>query len=118
MRPDERYIAILRVVQAIPPGHVMTYGQVAEAAGLPRRGRLVGKVLRGLPEGSDVPWHRVVNASGGISVRGDGAVAEQRRRLEREGVVFDAADSIDLALYAFRAGNVTTYPASPPGETN
>lgn len=99
MGGEAAYMGILKVVQAIPAGHVMTYGQVAEAAGLPRRARLVGKVLADLPDGSDVPWHRVVNASGRISVRGRGSAAEQRRRLEREGVTFEASGRIDLGVY-------------------
>ena len=75
-----------------------SYGQVASEAGLPRRARLVGRVLRQQTEGTELPWHRVVNAAGAISTRG-GAEREQRRRLELEGVEFKANGKIDLALY-------------------
>lgn len=77
------------MVAAIPEGRVTTYGEVARRAGLPNRARLVGRVLSRLPGGSRLPWHRVVNASLQISRRGDpAAMAEQRRRLEQEGVTF------------------------------
>ena len=94
-------MAILAAIQSIPPGHVMTYGQVATRAGLPRRARLVGRLLRDLPDRSDIPWHRVVNAAGAISERGDRWVARQRRLLEAEGISFDELGRIDLAVYQF-----------------
>ncbi len=87
--PQER---IWQVVAAIPRGRVATYGQVATLAGMPRHARLVGRTLSNLPAGSRLPWHRVVNAGLRISERGDDrAMAEQRRRLEREGVDFVGA---------------------------
>jgi methylated-DNA-protein-cysteine methyltransferase-like protein len=81
----------------------MTYGQVATAAGLPGRARMVGRVMRQLPEGSNVPWQRVVNAQGRISKRGDysGGEWEQRLRLESEGVRFGASGAIDLATFGW-----------------
>jgi len=77
---------------------VASYGQVASEAGLPRRARLVGRVLGQQTEGTELPWHRVVNAAGAIRTRG-GAEREQRRRLESEGVEFKANGKIDLSLY-------------------
>jgi methylated-DNA-protein-cysteine methyltransferase-like protein len=84
---------ILRAVRAIPRGRVATYGQIARLAGLGGQARRVGYALAALPSGSRVPWHRVVNAAGRISVRsGDRSVEMlQRRMLEREGVRFDVA---------------------------
>jgi len=75
-------------VRAIPTGRVTTYGAVAQRAGLPRRARLVGKVLGQLPNGSDVPWHRVVAAGGRIAFP-DGSPSRNKQvsRLRREGVV-------------------------------
>jgi methylated-DNA-protein-cysteine methyltransferase-like protein len=83
---------------------VATYGQVARLAGLSGQARLVGYALSALPERSGVPWHRVVNASGGISLRRDGGpeAAIQRHLLEREGVRFDARDAIPLAAFRWR----------------
>jgi methylated-DNA-protein-cysteine methyltransferase-like protein len=93
---------VLATVDCIPRGRVASYGQIAREAGLPRRARLVGKVLSALPSGSKLPWHRVVNAAGRISLRADGRPSmEQRRRLEREGVEL-ASGRVDLERYGWR----------------
>lgn len=82
--PEER---IWQVVSMIPPGKVASYGQVAALSGLPAHARYVGALMARLPPGTRLPWHRVVNAGLGISARGDPeGEAEQRRRLEAEGV--------------------------------
>jgi methylated-DNA-protein-cysteine methyltransferase-like protein len=84
---DDPRRAILVVVESLPRGRVSTYGLVAARAGLPRRARLVGRVLSQLPAGTDVPWHRVVGAGGRIAFPpGSRANREQRARLAREGV--------------------------------
>ena len=95
---------IYATVSRIPKGRVATYGQVAEVAGLPRRARLVGRALRELDEDSDVPWHRVVNAKGTISLRGDLLDHEglQEHLLRREGVAFDGR-AISLERYGWQA---------------
>lgn len=98
------YQLIYATVRSIPKGRVATYGQVAELAGLPRQARLVGYALNVLPAGSTVPWHRVVNAQGRISLRsaGEGHDQRQRRRLEREGVHFNLQGHIDLGKFRWR----------------
>lgn len=74
-----------RLVRRIPRGRVVTYGQVAALLGRPRAARAVGRALGGCPP--DLPWHRVVNARGGISPRGRlSSVLTQRIRLEAEGI--------------------------------
>lgn len=79
--------AILAVVRAVPPGKVTTYGAVAERAGWPGRARLVGHVLGKLPNGTDVPWHRVVAAGGRIALpAGSPSRDRQLRLLRKEGV--------------------------------
>lgn len=106
---------ILAAVRAIPRGKVCSYGQVAALAGLPRRARLVGTVLRTHPTTRGLPWHRVINSAGRISFPlGSDAYARQRRLLEREGVVFvgerismkrfgwPASDDLDQALWGMR----------------
>ncbi len=85
IEPEQRIYAVLA---AIPSGAVVTYGQVAELAGLPRAARLVGRTLSKLPGDSTLPWHRVINASGGISLPQDSPGFErQKKRLQEEDVV-------------------------------
>lgn len=86
---QESYRRILAAVAAIPRGRVASYGQVAANAGLPRGARLVGRVLA--RSSGRLPWHRVLGASGRISLPpGSAAFAEQIRRLEAEGVAVRA----------------------------
>jgi methylated-DNA-protein-cysteine methyltransferase-like protein len=93
---------ILAAVRRIPHGKVCTYGNVAEVAGLPRRARLVGTVLR-QTSGRVLPWYRVINAGGRISFpTGSDAYARQRHKLEAEGVVF-AGGRVDLRRYGWPA---------------
>src|SRR3954469_16027838 len=89
-RTSSNYRRIYAVVSRIPKGRVATYGQVAVLAGLPRQARLVGYAMHSLPADSDVPWHRVVNATGKISIRSDGLGHDelQAQLLAREGVRF------------------------------
>ena len=91
---------ILAAVRRIPRGKVCTYGDVAEVAGLPRRARLVGTVLR-QTSGRGLPWYRVINAGGRISFPvGSDAYARQRHKLEAEGVVF-VGGRVDLRRYGW-----------------
>jgi len=94
------YRRIYAVVARVPRGRVATYGQIAALAGLSGRARQVGYALHALPEGSTLPWHRIVNARGMTSLPG-AAGEEQCRRLARERVVFDARGRIDLARFAW-----------------
>ena len=80
---------IWQVVHSIPPGRVATYGQVARLAGLPGYARYVGTVLKNLPRGSRLPWHRVVNARGCLSFPRHGSKhRRQQKLLEAEGILF------------------------------
>lgn len=99
------YDRIYAIVRRIPRGRVATYGQIAGLAGLPGHARQVGYALHALPAGTAVPWHRVVNASGGCSLRAaPGAELTQRLLLEREGVRFDARGRVPLAKVRWRRG--------------
>ena len=90
---------IWQVVAMIPPGHVATYGDVAQMAGLALGARKVGRVLSQLPTGTTLPWHRVINAAGRISLPADSpGHRTQRDRLEAEGVVF-VKGRVSLARY-------------------
>lgn len=93
-----RRLRILATVDAIPSGRVSTYGRIAAEAGLGRAARLVGRTLRDLDVA--VPWHRVLNAAGRISLTGEGA-SEQRRRLEAEGVEFRSSGAVDLERFGW-----------------
>jgi methylated-DNA-protein-cysteine methyltransferase-like protein len=95
------YREIYAIVRRVPRGRVATYGLIARLAGIPRHARRVGYALAALRE-DGVPWHRVVNAKGEISLRPTAGYAEQRGLLEREGVVFDAEGRIDLARFQWR----------------
>jgi methylated-DNA-protein-cysteine methyltransferase related protein len=89
------------VVRRVPAGRVTTYGDIAVLAGFPGQARLVGYALHALPAHSAVPWHRVINARGGISVgrTHPGGELVQRRLLEEEGVIFDAGGRVSLSHY-------------------
>ncbi len=90
------------MVRRIPRGRVATYGQIAELAQAsgPRQ---VGYALHALPEAHDVPWHRVVNARGTISLRsGLGGEAHQHALLKAEAVEFDANGRIDLDRFRWK----------------
>ena len=92
------YQRIYAVVRRIPQGRVATYGQVASLAGLAGQARQVGYALHALPKGTAIPWHRVVNAHGGISLRSmPGGELVQRGLLEREGIRLDPRGRVPLA---------------------
>jgi methylated-DNA-protein-cysteine methyltransferase related protein len=94
--------AIFAVIRAIPRGKVATYGQVALLAGLPRAARLVGYALRGLPDQTTLPWHRVINAAGKIALpAGSPGFCEQVMRLTAEGIVVKNG-RIPLAQYQWQ----------------
>ncbi len=103
MKPRGAYARIYRVVSRIPPGRVATYGQIAKLAGLPGHARQVGYALHRLPGNSAVPWHRVLNHKGQISLHSDAAIrAVHRMILEKEGVVFERGDAVVLKRYQWR----------------
>ncbi|MBB5213262.1 MGMT family protein [Microbulbifer hydrolyticus] len=84
----------------VPPGRVVTYGGLAELAGLPRAARLVGQTLRKLPKDTKLPWHRVVNAQGRISIPEPG-YQRQKRRLEDEGITL-VRGKVDLERFRWQ----------------
>jgi methylated-DNA-protein-cysteine methyltransferase-like protein len=97
---DALYARIYDIVCQVPAGRVATYGQIARIAGC--TARVAGYAMAAVPARSDVPWQRVVNAAGTISVRSQGGgEARQRRLLKRERVVFDRRGRIDLAVHGW-----------------
>lgn len=108
MKTSPRYQKIYARVRQIPEGQVATYGQIANLIGLPRGARQVGYALNSLTEGSDVPWHRVVNAKGEISLRSEpGCETIQRQLLEAEGITFDVHGRIDLEEHRWHEGTLS-----------
>lgn len=94
--------AVWQVVQGIPRGHVLTYGEVARLAGMRRMARRVSQAMRRAPRGMVLPWHRVVNAQGRISFPADSSgYSEQKERLEEEGVIF-IKGKIDLDRFGYQ----------------
>lgn len=109
--PDLSFTEIvLEIVAKIPTGKVMAYGQVAAAAGNPRAARQVGNILGGLGIDSKLPWWRVVNSKGYISIRGHSHDAKsiQAQLLVAEGIeVID--NQVDIGRYQFRTWSSLTY---------
>ena len=98
---------VYRLVARCPRGRVVSYGGVAAMLGKPRSARAVGAALRDLPEGSKVPWWRVISSSGRISIPNiDHGPLLQRTLLEREGVKFSAAGVVDWDKYGWEGGSV------------
>lgn len=89
------------IIKQIPPGKIMTYGQVAATAGSPRAARQVTRILHSMSAKHNLPWHRIVNAEGRIMLRDEEARFFQRKSLQAEGVEVDKDDRIDLSRYQF-----------------
>jgi methylated-DNA-protein-cysteine methyltransferase related protein len=97
---DDRFQKVWDVIEGIPSGCVLNYGEIARLAGYPGKARMVGMALGRAPKKRKLPWHRVVNAQGRISFpEGSERAKRQRRLLEDEGVVF-VDDSIDLEAFS------------------
>jgi methylated-DNA-protein-cysteine methyltransferase related protein len=93
--------AIYLALAQIPQGKVITYGNLAKLAGMPNGARLAGRLMCELPEGSNLPWHRVINAQGRLSLPLDSeSYREQKRRLSKEGVEF-VNEKIKLSIYGY-----------------
>jgi len=89
---------IYEIVRMVPAGRVVSYGMVAALTDRCTP-RIVGYAMASIPEGSDVPWHRVINSQGRISLRAGADL--QRKMLEAEGVVFDELGRVDLKRFAW-----------------
>jgi methylated-DNA-protein-cysteine methyltransferase-like protein len=93
---------VVAVIKKIPQGRVASYGQIAALAGNPRAARQVAWVLHTASEKENLPWHRVINRDGGISLPRYGGYEVQRALLRKEGIKFDAADRIDLGKFQWK----------------
>src|SRR5262245_29233702 len=100
---SDPYQRIYAIVRRIPRGRIATYGQVAQLAGLGGHARQVGYALNSLDAGSRLPWHRVLNAQGRVSMRAEpGGDRVPRAPLQREGVQFDRTGRADLDRFGWR----------------
>ncbi|ODS11769.1 DNA base-flipping protein [Vibrio scophthalmi] len=101
MSMDQFLVQIFAVIHQIPHGKVTSYGEIAKLAGYPGYARHVGKALGNLPEGSKLPWHRVVNSQGQISLKGED-LQRQRRRLLAEGIEVSDSGRISLKKHKWQ----------------
>jgi methylated-DNA-protein-cysteine methyltransferase related protein len=99
-RRNGLFARIYTVVRRVPRGRVASYGLIARLVGPACGARTVGYALAATPDGSNLPWQRIVNREGRISLPG-AAGAVQRARLEAEGVTFDARGRIDMARFGW-----------------
>src|SRR5690606_28837929 len=95
---------VIEIIRLVPPGKVVSYGQVAAYAGVPRAAREVGWILSG-SEGQhiDLPWWRVVNNKGFLSIRGNDTADKslQKKLLEAEGIVVSDDFELDMSRYRY-----------------
>ncbi|WP_068676688.1 MGMT family protein [Oceanobacillus sp. Castelsardo] len=93
---------VVQIIQNIPKGKVMTYGQIARLAGSPRAARQVVRVLHSMSQKYHLPWHRIVNAKGKIAIKSDELYHEQRLNLEAEGVEVSSDGMVNLGKYQWQ----------------
>ncbi|MFC4322903.1 MGMT family protein [Litchfieldia salsa] len=96
---------VLEIIQNIPEGKVMTYGQIAAYAGSPRAARQVVRILHSMSRKHQLPWHRVINSKGKIALQDDESYNEQRLALEIENVQLGVNGTIDLEKYQWKVSH-------------
>ena len=92
---------VLTVIKSIPHGRVMSYGQIAAECGNIRAARQVARILHSMSKKYNLPWHRVINSKGKISLKSIEHNETQRIMLENEGIVFNVNDEIDFKIYGY-----------------
>ena len=97
--PSEFSERVIRLLKRVPKGKVVTYGALATYAGNPRGARQVVRILNTYWEKEKLPWHRVINSAGRISLAPGQGYELQHARLKAEGVRFDETDRVDLERY-------------------
>jgi methylated-DNA-protein-cysteine methyltransferase-like protein len=102
MKDNDFTSQAISLIQRIPRGKVATYGQIADLAGNRRGARMVVRILNSSCEKYDLPWHRIVNRQGQISLPRGNGYELQKELLEKEGVVFGSEDTIDLRKYLWQ----------------
>lgn len=103
MHTSEFTAKVIKMIRSIPEGKVATYGQIAKLAGKPQGSRGVAWILHSCSTAYKLPWHRVINSKGQISFEeGTHNFRQQKRRLEKEGVEFQAAGKLSLKIYQWK----------------
>lgn len=93
---------VYELLKTIPPGKVVTYGQIAAFLGNKRLARAVGNILHNNPDPKIIPCHRVVNSRGRVAENfAFGGAVAQRAQLEKEGIVFASDGTVDLVKYGY-----------------
>ncbi len=90
---------VLVIIKGIPYGRVMSYGQVARLAGNTRGARQVARILHSMSEKYNLPWHRIINSKGKISITDKRYAAIQRELLISEGVEVSEEGSVNISTY-------------------
>ena len=93
---------VKKIINSIPKGTVATYGQIALLAGHPKGARLVSFILHSCSEKYQLPWHRIVNQKGMISLKKGHGYEIQYKLLKEEGICFDNKETIDLEKYGWK----------------
>lgn len=95
---------VLKYINKIPRGRVVSYGQVAASCGHPGAARVVGGILQSLPNDTKIPWWRVINNQGLLSIKGNWVASKELQKLllEREGVIVSKTFAIDIKKYRYR----------------
>jgi methylated-DNA-protein-cysteine methyltransferase-like protein len=92
---------VIKIIQNIPTGKVMTYGQIAALAGSPRGARQVVRILHTLSDKYNLPWHRVINSKGEIGIQDNGGFQVQKMNLQSEGISFIGERTVNLKMYQY-----------------
>jgi len=93
---------VVRIIRKIPYGRVATYGLIAAMAGSPRAARQVVRTLHASSSKEKLPWHRVINSKGKISLKPNFGYEIQKAMLEDEGIIFSPDETVDLNCYLWK----------------
>lgn len=102
MPPSSFTLKVIELIQSIPFGKVSTYGAIATMAGNRRAARQVSRILHTYSRKEELPWHRVINREGRISIPRMRGYDRQKQLLVNEGILFDNTDRVDLSEYQWR----------------
>ncbi len=98
--------AVITIIKRIPRGKVCSYGQVAAMAGQPAGARQVVRIIHAMSRKYHLPWHRLINGKGHISLPKSAGYEEQKMRLQMEGVIFGEKDQVNFADYLWKPKNI------------